>query len=65
MIAVGEVGLPYYKLKDNPSLSIEGYVDVLQNLYPFSKQMVKNLLFCMPIYEDAPQVCDMLEKHSY
>lgn len=61
MIAIGEVGLPYYKLKDNPSLSIEGYVDVLQYFIQLASKWSKPIIL-HAIYEDAPKVCDMLEK---
>jgi len=63
MIAVGEVGLPFYRRKEYPDIPLEPYTDILE------KFMIKAKLFNKPIilhavYEDAPIVCDLLEKHS-
>jgi TatD DNase family protein len=46
MIAVGEVGLPYYLHKENP-FPIEGYIQRLETFISFRKEF-KNLLFYMP-----------------
>lgn len=63
MIAVGEVGLPYYLRQKDPSISIEPYQELLEL---FIKQAVKldKPIILHAVYEDAPTVCAMLEKHS-
>ena len=62
MIAVGEVGLPYYLHKENP-FPIEGYIQRLETFISFAKRVQKPIIL-HAVYEDAPLVCDLLEKHS-
>ena len=62
MIAVGEVGLPYYLHKEI-SLPIEGYIQRLEAFLSFAKRIQKPIIL-HAVYEDAPLVCDLLEKHS-
>ena len=62
MIAVGEVGLPYYLHKEH-SFPMEGYIERLETFLSFAKSMQKPIVL-HAVYEDAPLVCDLLEKHS-
>ena len=62
MIAVGEVGLPYYLHKENP-FPIEGYIQILETFITFAKSVQKPIIL-HAVYEDASLVCDLLEKHS-
>ncbi len=62
MIAVGEVGLPYYLHKENP-FPIEGYIQILETFITFAKTIQKPIIL-HAVYEDASLVCDLLEKHS-
>lgn len=63
MIAIGEVGLPYYLRREDPTISIEPYIQLLEI---FIKQAVKldKPIVLHAIYDDAPIVCDLLEKYS-
>lgn len=62
--AVGEVGLPYYLAKDHLITSNEKYIDLLEQFICLAKQINKPLAL-HAVYEDAPIVCDLLEKHSF
>lgn len=64
MVAIGEVGLPYYLRRKNPKISREPYEELLEC---FIKQAIdyNKPLVLHAIYEDAEVVCDLLEKHSY
>ncbi|WAA12861.1 TatD family hydrolase [Fervidibacillus halotolerans] len=64
MIAIGEVGLPYYQRKENQSLKIDGYVELLEQFITFAKKLQKPIIL-HAVYEDAPVTCSLLEKHSY
>ncbi|MBN8192620.1 TatD family hydrolase [Bacillus sp. NTK074B] len=63
IVAIGEVGLPYYKMKEEPSLPLEPYVELLERFIIQSKQLDKPIIL-HGIYEHAPIICDLLEKHS-
>lgn len=63
MVAIGEVGLPYYKSKKNPSLMFEPYSELLESFFLLAKKYEKPVIL-HAVYEDAPFVCDLLEKHS-
>lgn len=63
MIAIGEVGLPYYTRKENPDLRIEPYLEILEQFIILAKQYEKPIVL-HAIYEDAGVVCDLLEKHA-
>lgn len=65
MIAIGEVGLPYY-LRQNGEISAEQYgeyIELLESFVKISKQLGKPIAL-HAVYDDAPVVCDLLEKHS-
>lgn len=65
MIAIGEVGLPYYLRKDG-KISVRQYgeyIELLEAFVKMSKYLEKPIAL-HAVYEDAPVVCDLLEKHS-
>ena len=63
MVALGEVGLPFYTRKENPSLQLEPYIEVLEEFIKLASKLHKPIVL-HAIYEDAITVCDLLEKHS-
>lgn len=63
MIAVGEVGLPYYLRQENPSIPIEPYQELLESFIKQASILDKPIIL-HAVYEDAPIVCAMLEKYS-
>ncbi|GIN73638.1 TatD-related deoxyribonuclease [Bacillus sp. J14TS2] len=62
MVAVGEIGLPYYTRKETPELKIEGYLELVEQFLAFAKKWEKPVVL-HAVYEDADLVCDLLEKH--
>ena len=60
MIAIGEVGLPYYTRKEQP---IEPYAELLEEFIRLAKKWEKPIVL-HAIYEDAEIACELLEKHS-
>src|SRR5690606_6256818 len=64
MVAVGEVGLPYYsRIESEGAFSLEGYTELLDAFLRFSKKWDKPVVL-HAVYDDAPIVCNLLEKHS-
>lgn len=65
MVAVGEVGLPYYLRSNEKSgdFPYKGYVEVLERFIILAKILNKSIIL-HAVYEDASVVCDLLEKHS-
>lgn len=63
MVAIGEVGLPYYLRKDHPDLQHEAYIELLEYFIVKAKEYNKPVVL-HAVYEDAPIVCSILEKHS-
>lgn len=64
MIAVGEVGLPFY-LRNSTTwdTSLEPYIELLEEWIKLASK--KNLPISLhAIYDDVPTVCSMLERHS-
>ncbi len=63
MVAIGEVGLPYYLKKKNPDLQLEPYTETLEafirQVNTWNKPIVLHA-----VYEDAGIVCDLLEQYS-
>ncbi|MCM3758005.1 TatD family hydrolase [Sporosarcina aquimarina] len=62
LIAIGEVGLPYYLRQEEPKIDIAPYVKLLEH---FMQKAVNCELPIVlhAIYEDAELVCDMLESY--
>lgn len=63
MVAIGEVGLPYYLRRENRAIQLEPYIELLETFIRFAKEQDKPIVL-HAIYEDADIVCDLLEKHS-
>lgn len=65
LIAIGEVGLPYYLKKDGKvsGSQFNQYVCLLEMFIQHAKKWNKPIIL-HAVYEDAPIVCDLLEKHS-
>lgn len=68
MIAVGEVGLPYYKRKEAEAqgepFSLAPYIDLLETFILLAKELEKPIVL-HAVYEDADLVCDLLTKHEF
>lgn len=62
MIAIGEVGLPYY-LRQEQGISLAPYLEVLEVFISKAKKWDKPIVL-HAVYDDAPLVCDLLEKYS-
>ncbi|MEK3855402.1 TatD family hydrolase [Cytobacillus sp. FSL H8-0458] len=62
MAAVGEVGLPYYLRSEGSRLS-GGYIELLEEFIKLANRLDKPIVL-HSIYDDAPIVCNLLEKHS-
>ncbi|MGX6445011.1 TatD family hydrolase [Neobacillus sp. K501] len=65
MIAIGEVGLPYY-LKQNQKVLLNQYDQYLELLEAFIQMaaLLKKPIILHAVYEDAQMVCDLLEQYS-
>ncbi|WP_339227071.1 TatD family hydrolase [Oceanobacillus sp. FSL K6-2867] len=63
MIAVGEVGLPYYLRKKHPEINLQGYIEVLEQFIQQAVILNKPIVL-HAVYEDAPIVCSLLEKYN-
>jgi TatD DNase family protein len=65
MVAIGEVGLPYY-LRSEQKVSFEQnsqYIGLLETFIQLAKVWEKPIVL-HAVYDDAPVVCDLLEKYS-
>lgn len=66
MIAIGEVGLPYYLHKETKTpeqFPFEGYVELLEQFLIRASAWNKPAVL-HAVYDDAPVVIELLEKHS-
>lgn len=63
MVAVGEVGLPYYLRVEDPTVAIEPYQELLELFIRQASTLDKPIIL-HAVYEDAPLVCTMLERYS-
>ncbi len=63
MIAIGEVGLPYYKKQEDHTLPYEAYIEVLEQFIKLAKKLDKPIIL-HSIYEDAALVCNILEEYN-
>lgn len=65
MAAIGEVGLPYYlrKQKNYGGFPLYRYIELLETFIVLAKKWEKPIVL-HAVYEDAPVVCDLLERHS-
>lgn len=65
MTAVGEVGLPYYRRKMDPSaIPLEPYIELLEQFILLAKKLDKPLIL-HSVYDDADIAIHLLEKHSF
>ncbi|MEW4326455.1 TatD family hydrolase [Rossellomorea marisflavi] len=63
LVAVGEVGLPYYRMQEDVDLELKLYEELLERFIVKAKSLKKPIvLHC--IYEHAGIACDLLERHS-
>src|SRR5699024_3992093 len=63
MIAIGEVGLPHYLRREDPSIPLEPYLELIEQFIEKSGQLQKPIVL-HAVYEDAPLVCNLLEAYS-
>ncbi|RCW72039.1 TatD family hydrolase [Saliterribacillus persicus] len=63
IVAIGEVGLPYYRWLDNKSICLRSYISVLERFIQLSKELDLPVVL-HAIYTDAPIVCDLLEAYD-
>src|SRR5690625_3893706 len=63
MIAIGEVGLPYYLRKEDHTIDRRPYVELLETFIQ-QAAIYKKPIILHAIYDDVPIVIDLLEKHS-
>ncbi|MBP1936949.1 TatD family hydrolase [Paenibacillus sediminis] len=67
MIAVGEVGLPYYNRTEaeqsGESFTLAPYIELLERFVAFAKQHDKPIVL-HAVYEDADIACDLLEQYG-
>ncbi len=62
MIAIGEVGLPYY-LKQEKNIDYRPYTALLESFILLAKEIDKPIVL-HAVYEDAALACDLLERHQ-
>ncbi|OWA35321.1 DNAase [Saccharibacillus sp. O16] len=67
MVAVGEVGLPYYSRQEaaerSEALDEAGYVRLLERFVAFAARHDLPIVL-HAVYEDADTACDLLERHG-
>lgn len=63
MIAIGEVGLPYYLRQKNNIVQLDPYIEILE-AFVKQAQMLSKPIILHAIYEDAEIACDLLERYS-
>jgi TatD DNase family protein len=65
MVAIGEVGLPYYLRQEQkvPSKHYEKYIELLESFIQLAKKWDLPIVL-HAVYDDAPIVCELLEKYS-
>lgn len=68
MVAVGEVGLPYYLRKseeaEGRAIDLEPYIHLLDRFIAAAKAWDLPIIL-HAVYEDADIACDLLDKHDY
>lgn len=63
MVAVGEVGLPYYTRREQPQIPYDSYINLLEQFVRQAVYLEKPIIL-HAVYEDACIALDLLEKHS-
>lgn len=63
LVAIGEIGLPYYLRQENKELALQPYIILLEAFIKKAANLKKPVVL-HAIYEDAPIVCELLEKYT-
>ncbi|MFD3449971.1 TatD family hydrolase [Microbacteriaceae bacterium 4G12] len=63
IVAIGEVGLPYYLRQENPNLLLAPYIEILERFVYLAKKYDLPIIL-HAIYDDANIVCDLLESYQ-
>ncbi|NEW06606.1 TatD family hydrolase [Paenibacillus sp. SYP-B3998] len=67
MVAIGEIGLPYYMRQEAEekgiTFDLTPYLKLLDRLLGLASSLKKPVVL-HAVYEDADQVCDLLDKHG-
>ncbi|WP_062349957.1 TatD family hydrolase [Bacillus kwashiorkori] len=63
IVAVGEVGLPYYVKQEKKQLPLKPYMELLEAFIVQAAKLDKPIIL-HAIYEHTAIVCDLLEKHT-
>jgi len=67
MVAVGEVGLPYYMRQEaeakGESFDLQPYIELLEQFVALAAKLQKPIVL-HAVYEDAVIACDLLEKYN-
>lgn len=63
IVAIGEVGLPYYLRKEDERITVNSYISVLQRFVELASKYDLPIIL-HAVYEDADIVCDLLEKYK-
>lgn len=63
LVAIGEVGLPYYLRQEKRDLPLELYIEVLEKFMALARKYDLPIVL-HAVYEDADIVCDLLEKYE-
>lgn len=64
MVAVGEVGLPYYlNAEKEGGISYQPYIELLEQMIALAVELEKPIVL-HAVYEDAEIVCNLLEKYK-
>ena len=59
IVAIGEIGLPYYLRKENPPLDVQAYQSILSEFFQVAEQLELPIVL-HAVYEDADTVLEML-----
>ncbi|MBJ7986369.1 MULTISPECIES: TatD family hydrolase [Bacillus] len=63
IVAIGEVGLPYYLRKEDEDIAIDPYIVVLKIFVELASEYDLPIVL-HAVYEDADIVCDLLEEYK-
>lgn len=62
IVAIGEVGLPFYNRQKDPTIELQPYIEILEVFIKLASNYQLPIVL-HAVYEDAITVCDLLEKH--
>ncbi|WP_410985176.1 TatD family hydrolase [Bacillus cereus] len=63
LVAIGEVGLPYYLRQEKKDIVIEPYIEILEKFMALAKRYDLPIVL-HAVYEDADIVCDLLDQYK-